>query len=162
VWLEGWESRRRRFGDVISSAERRNGSVTPIGSCPLVVGAEGVVTSNVWAHSGRRPRRGRVVNGDLAVRAGARRAARPRRPRCSGAGRSAVVGRSARVDYLGRRSPATWQSRCAVLSVGCAQPARRSAAGKQQLIAPRGGYRLASGVEIDVDIAAEALRQATT
>jgi predicted ATPase/DNA-binding SARP family transcriptional activator len=103
-----------------------------------------------------------VVNGDLAV---AGQALGGRRGRVALVA-LALAGQQLSVDRLasiiwGDDLPATWQ----VALRGVVRGLRTSCAplggGEQQLIATTpGGYRLAPGVEVDVDIAAEALRQA--
>ena len=105
----------------------------------------------------------RVVNGDLAV---AGQALGGRRARVALVA-LALAGQQLSADRLasiiwGDDLPNTWQ----VALRGVVRRLRIACAplggGEQQLIATApAGYRLASGVEIDVDIAANALRQAS-
>ena len=103
-----------------------------------------------------------VVNGDLAV---AGQALGGRRARVALVA-LALAGQQLSADRLasiiwGDDLPATWQVALRGVVLGLRTVCAPLGGGEQQLIATTpGGYRLAPGVEIDVDIAAEALRQA--
>jgi predicted ATPase/DNA-binding SARP family transcriptional activator len=104
-----------------------------------------------------------VVNGDLAV---AGQALGGRRARVALVA-LALAGQQLSADRLasiiwGDDLPATWQVALRGVVRGLRTACAPLGGGEQQLIATApAGYRLASGVEIDVDIAAEALRQAS-
>jgi predicted ATPase/DNA-binding SARP family transcriptional activator len=103
-----------------------------------------------------------VVNGDLAVTGpalGGRRA-RVALVALALAGEQLSAGRLASIIWSDD-PPTTWQVALRGVVRGLRTACAPLGCGDQQLIATvPGAYRLASGVEIDLDIAAEALRQA--